>query len=166
MQDLFLKLGLDPEATSAQILEAIEAKPGQSAAAEILLNDHRRAAYQRTVFTLRSIGQLRHRLGLDNEASWFLETCADFAPRMQSRKYSAKAEPGAETTTHSGPGTGSVAAAAPAATAPATTPSAAKPAAAAPATGARADAGPSPYLKPLLVITAVALLLIVLYFVF
>jgi hypothetical protein len=87
MQDHYLKLGLDPAATSAEILQAIEAKPELSAAAEILLNDHRRAAYQRTVFTLRSIGILRHRLGLDNDHSWFVETCPDFAPRLHSRKF-------------------------------------------------------------------------------
>ena len=98
MQDHFLKLGLDPTATSAEILEAIEAKPKLAAAADILLNERRRAPYQRTVSTLRSIGILRHRLGLDNDHTWFIETCPDFAPRLHSRKYAPQSQVAADVT--------------------------------------------------------------------
>jgi hypothetical protein len=98
MQDLYLKLDLDPAASSAEILQALEAKPEQSAAADILLNERRRAPYQRTVSTLRSIGLLRHRLGLDNDHTWFVETCPDFAPRLHGRKPVPQPAAAADTT--------------------------------------------------------------------
>jgi len=92
MHDLFLRLGVSTDASNDDIAAAIESKPHLATASEILLNPQRRAAYQRTVFTLRSIGELRHRLGLDNEASWFQETCGDFSAHAQARKFTAKAE--------------------------------------------------------------------------
>lgn len=122
MQDLYLQLGINPDASAEEIDAAIRKKPQLTAASEILLNPQRRAAYQRTVLTLRSIGTLRHRLGLDNDSSWFLDTCADFAPRLQSRRNVASA-PGAESapvTATAGVGQSSAAsaAAAPAKTTP------------------------------------------------
>ncbi|HET6565149.1 MAG TPA: hypothetical protein VFG52_07010 [Xanthomonadales bacterium] len=90
MRDLFLQLNLDPNASSEDIAAAIKAKPLHEGAAEILLNERRRAAYQRTVSTLRSIGILRHRLGLDNDDTWFVQTCPDFAPRLHTRKFAAQ----------------------------------------------------------------------------
>jgi hypothetical protein len=96
MQDLYLQLGIDPAASAADIEAAIAAKPELEAAAQILQNERRRAAYQRTVLTLRSIGMLRHRLGLDNDDTWFVQSCADFAPRLHLRKFAAQATPAAE----------------------------------------------------------------------
>jgi hypothetical protein len=92
MHDLFLRLGISTDASADDIAAAIESKPHLATASEILLNPQRRAAYQRTVFTLRSIGELRHRLGLDNDTSWFQETCGDFSTHAQARKFTAKAE--------------------------------------------------------------------------
>lgn len=96
MHDLFLRLGISTDASADEIAAAIESKPHLAGASEILLNPLRRAAYQRTVFTLRSIGELRHRLGLDSDASWFQETCGDFSAHAQARKFTAKADAGAE----------------------------------------------------------------------
>lgn len=142
MQDLFLQLGLDPDATRADIESALKAKPEQSAAAEILLNEHRRAAYQRTVSTLRSIGILRHRLDLDRDNTWFVESCPDFAPRLHTRKFAAQP-----------PAAPDVAAAGPANTAgdkPVTSSSTGK------------SAHTRAWLKPLLVASAIAAILILL----
>lgn len=90
MRDHFLQLNLDPDASSEVIAATIKAHPQHEEAAEILLNERRRAAYQRTVSTLRSIGILRHRLGLDNDDTWFVQTCPDFAPRLHTRKFAAQ----------------------------------------------------------------------------
>lgn len=152
MQDHFLKLGLDPEASRADIEAAIEAKPELSAAAEILLNEHRRAAYQRTVSTLRSIGILRHRLDLDKDDSWFVESCPDFAPRLHSRKFGSQRAASGDT---------SHALAEAAATGPSST------AGDTPVTseGTRKPAQSRTWLKPLLVASAIAAILILLIFV-
>ncbi len=136
MQDHFLQLGIDPEANAADIKAAIEAKPELEAAAQILLNERRRAAYQRTVLTLRSIGMLRHRLGLDNEDSWFVQSCPDFAPRLHSRKFTAQAATTAEST------------------APAVAESTAGTTAA--ADGGKPETAARPWLKPALLVLALA----------
>ena len=146
MQDHFLKLGLDPAATSAEILEAIEANPEQAAAAEILLNDHRRAAYQRTVSTLRSIGLLRHRLGLDNDQSWFVESCPDFTPRLHNRKIAPQPPAAAEAT---GAASGANATQTSSVSATPVTPSAGE------------KTGPNrPWLKPVIIVLIVATILV------
>ncbi len=99
MKDLYLQLGLDPNANSADIEAALQAKPDLSEAAAVLLNESRRAAYNRTVSTIRSIGMLRHRLGLDADSTWFVETCPDFSPRLHVRKYVPTPKPTSETAT-------------------------------------------------------------------
>ncbi len=97
MKDLYLQLGLDPGASTADIEMALQAKPELGEAAVILLNEPRRAAYNRTVSTLRSIGILRHRLGLDAESTWFAETYPDFVPRLHIKKHVPRMQPKSET---------------------------------------------------------------------
>jgi len=86
MKNLYLQLGLDQNASPNEIEAALQAKPDLGESAAILLNESRRAAYNRTVSTLSSIGLLRHRLGLDTERSWFVATCPDFVPRLATQK--------------------------------------------------------------------------------
>lgn len=93
MKNLYLQLGIDPQASQDDIEAALQAKPELADAAAILLDESRRAAYNRTVSTLSSIGMLRHRLGLDADQTWFVKTCPDFAPRLHMRKYVAPATP-------------------------------------------------------------------------
>ncbi len=87
MKNLYLQLGIAPNSSPGEIEAALQAKPELGDAAQVLLNDARRAAYNRTIATLSSIGMLRHRLGLDTDQSWFVETCPDFAPRLNLRKF-------------------------------------------------------------------------------
>jgi hypothetical protein len=153
MRDLYLRLGISTDANADEIASAISAKPHLGAAADVLLNPQRRAAYQRTVFTLRSIGELRHRLGLDDDASWFHETCGDFSSHAQARKFTAKVETGA-------------AGAAEPAIPPAGSTGQGQTAPYGPLAGSK-SASPKPssaWLKPLLAVAAVLALLLVAYF--
>ncbi|MDZ4730038.1 MAG: hypothetical protein SH820_08870 [Xanthomonadales bacterium] len=95
MKDLYLQLGINPDAGKNDIEAAMVEHPELADVAAILLNESKRATYNRTVSTIRSIGMLRHRLGLDNENSWFVEHCPDFAPSLQPKKYTAQAQPDA-----------------------------------------------------------------------
>lgn len=99
MKDLYLQLGIDPHADQSDIEAALRQHPELGDAAAILLNAPRRAAYNRSVSTVRSIGMLRHRLGLDAQSTWFVETCPDFAPRLHLRKYAPPPEVSAKTAT-------------------------------------------------------------------
>lgn len=96
MKNHYLHLGIDMTAGPDDIERALQAKPEFGDAAAILLNESRRLAYNRTVSTLSSIGALRHRLGLDANQTWFVETCPDFAPRRHMRKYPTPPAPAAE----------------------------------------------------------------------
>jgi hypothetical protein len=157
MRDLYLRLGISTDANADEIASAISAKPHLGAVADVLLNPQRRAAYQRTVFTLRSIGELRHRLGLDDDASWFHETCGDFSSHAQARKFTAKVETGAEA--------GAAGAAEPAIP-PAGSTGQGQTAQSGPLAGSK-SASPKPssaWLKPLLAVAAVLALLLVAYF--
>ena len=89
MKDLYYRLGIEPQSSGEEIAAALEAKPELSACAGILLDPERRAQYDETHQILKTIGLLRHRLGLDTGHSWFLENCADFAPR-KSLPFAAK----------------------------------------------------------------------------
>jgi len=89
MKDLYRQLSLDSSASRAEVEAALQSRPELGEAAEVLLNDSRRAVYNRAASTIRSIGMLRHRLGLDNDQTWFVESCPDFAPRLHTRKYVA-----------------------------------------------------------------------------
>ena len=82
MNDLYAKLGLEPTASPKEIAEMLKQKPAMAALGTILLNPQKRAVYDGTFSTLKTIGALRHRLGLDKGGSWFLETHADFAPSL------------------------------------------------------------------------------------
>lgn len=93
MKDLYLQLGINPDASKSDIEAALTQHSELADAAAILLNESRRAAYNRTVSTIRSIGMLRHRLELDHDNSWFVEHCPDFAPRLHTKKYTAQAQP-------------------------------------------------------------------------
>ncbi len=93
MKNLYLQLGLAPNASQDEIVAALKAKPELSDAADVLLDEPRRAAYNRAVSTLSSIGMLRNRLGLDADQTWFVETCPDFVPRLNMRKYVAPTPP-------------------------------------------------------------------------
>jgi hypothetical protein len=90
MKDLYLQLGISQDATPENIEAALKDHPDHSATAVILLDKRRRAAYNRSVSTIRSIGILRDRLGLDKDSSWFQDTCPDFVPKMRVAKFSAK----------------------------------------------------------------------------
>ena len=96
MKDLYLQLGIHPNAGQSDIETAFEQRPELASAEAILLNEPRRAAYNRTVSTVRSIGILRHRLELDNDNSWFVENYPDFTPRLHTKKYAAQAQLAAE----------------------------------------------------------------------
>lgn len=82
MRDLYAKLGISQEASLEEVAEALKSKPGMAACAPILLNSKKRAVYDRTYTTLKNIGYLRHRLGLDKGDSQFLRDYPDFAPRL------------------------------------------------------------------------------------
>jgi len=114
MKDLYLQLGIDPNASPADIKVALQAKPELSDSASILLDEQRRAAYRRLVTTIRTIGLLRDRLGLDADRSWFVESCPDFAPRLHVRKYAVPAPPVAESALAGTPATSNVSAQIPA----------------------------------------------------
>ena len=90
MKDLYLNLGIDQNASHEEIVEALKDKPELSDCSAILLNAKRRAAYNRTQSTIRSIGMLRHRLNLDKNNSWFLDTCPEFAPKHHTAAFTAK----------------------------------------------------------------------------
>jgi len=81
MKDLYYRLEIDPQASEEEIRAALASKPELSDSSSILLNPARRAEYDETHHTLKTIGLLRHRLGLDTGHSWFLDNCPDFAPR-------------------------------------------------------------------------------------
>ena len=84
MKDLYAQLGVNADASAGEIAAAGMTSPEAGACALILANEEQREAYDRTHATLKSIGVLRHRLGLDSGDSWFLANYPDFAPRFRS----------------------------------------------------------------------------------
>ncbi len=86
MKDLYSKLGIDRSASSEEVQAALELRPELSDYATILLRSEQRAIYDSTHSTLKMIGELRFRLGLDSGRSWFLQHCADFAFRKNAAK--------------------------------------------------------------------------------
>jgi hypothetical protein len=98
MKDLYAKLGIEPAASPKQIAEALKQKPELAALGTILLNPQKRAVYDGTHFTLKTIGALRQRLGLDGDGSWFLQAHPDFAPSLTTvattRQAATAADPG------------------------------------------------------------------------
>lgn len=78
MKDLYRKLGIKPEASSEEIEAAARLRPELARQAEILLDEKRRARYDRAHAALSAIGTLRHRLGLDSGDTGFLDRHPDF----------------------------------------------------------------------------------------
>jgi hypothetical protein len=81
---LYFKLGIEPGAGVEDIAAALELHPEMSAYAPILLDEKKRAAYDRSHAALSAIGELRHQLGLNDGNPWFLEKYTDFARRRRS----------------------------------------------------------------------------------
>lgn len=81
MKDLYRRLGIEPQSSDEEISSALASKPELSEFSSILLNPERRAQYDETHHILKTIGILRHHLGLDTGHSWFLDNCPDFTPR-------------------------------------------------------------------------------------
>lgn len=84
MKDLYTELNVDPKSSAAEIAEALKRQPGLASAGTILINPKKRAVYDRSHSTLKTIGSLRYRLGLDTGQTWFLREHPDFAPSMFS----------------------------------------------------------------------------------
>lgn len=100
MKDLYARLGIKTDATAGEIAAAGQASPEAGDCARILANRAQREVYDRAYSTLKSIGVLRHHLGLDSGESWFLNQYPDFAPRARSavaRVKPAVAQPEATT---------------------------------------------------------------------
>ena len=96
MKDLYSALGIDPEASDEDIAASQELKPGLPDYSSILLNERRRAVYDSTYTTLKTIGVLRQKLKLDSGHSWFLEQHSDFTPKLGSAGPSAQLVQGLE----------------------------------------------------------------------
>ncbi|OVE81285.1 hypothetical protein BVY04_03595 [bacterium M21] len=73
MNDLYQRIGVSPEATAGQIADACRGCDNRrihDAAVHILLDENRRAAYDRIYRQLTRIGQLRANLGLNYSEHW------------------------------------------------------------------------------------------------
>lgn len=81
MKDLYRKLDIDPKASAEELAAALQNRPDLSEYTAVLLDEKKRAGYDRTHATLKTIGVLRHKLALDSGDSWFLEHYPDFAPK-------------------------------------------------------------------------------------
>ena len=110
MKDLYFRLGIEPQSSEQEIAAALESKPELGDCSSILLNPERRAQYDETHHIVKTIGMLRHRLGLDTGHSWFLENCPDFAPRNRvathqrhTTQQPAEAQPRGERPDHAAP---------------------------------------------------------------
>jgi curved DNA-binding protein CbpA len=79
MRDLYHRLELEPTATEEQIAAALEEHPDLQGYSAILLDEERRALYDRVHATLKMIGTLRFRLDLDKSEAWFIRRYPDFA---------------------------------------------------------------------------------------
>lgn len=90
MKDLYAELGVAFGASDAQLAASLVQTPENSAQVAILLNPQKRKIYDRAHTTLKAIGTLRHRLGLDAGESWFLERYSDFSPPSNAAVFSAK----------------------------------------------------------------------------
>ena len=92
MKDLYARLEVQPDADDVELAAALQNQPAMESAAAILLNRGKRARYDRTHATLKTIGVLRQRLKLDTGDSWFLHNCPDFAPGFKPAAAPAKPE--------------------------------------------------------------------------
>ena len=92
MKDLYARLDVQPNADEQELEAALRDEPGMETAAAILLDQEKRARYDRAHATLKAIGVLRQRLRLDTGDSWFLQNCPDFAPGFKPAAAPAKPE--------------------------------------------------------------------------
>lgn len=82
MKDLYLHLGLSQNASAKEIADVLKNNPAMAEIGTILLNPEKRALYDQTWSTLKTIGSLRDKLGLDKDETWFLRKHPDFAPAL------------------------------------------------------------------------------------
>lgn len=80
MRDLYQQLGIADDADKTDIEQALASAdpPTRAAASAILLNDHRRPAYDRNRKLMLTIGRLRFSLGLNLTPFWARDEHADF----------------------------------------------------------------------------------------
>lgn len=102
MKDLYARLEVQPTANEQELEAALRDKPSMEITAGILLDQEKRARYDRAHATLKAIGVLRQRLRLDTGDSWFLQNCPDFAPGFKPA--SAPAQPEASASVGPTPG--------------------------------------------------------------
>ncbi len=95
MRDLYQSLRLEPDASPDRIAAAADSNPDVQEFTAILLDPDRRADYDRVRNVLRMIGELRRRLGLNKQGTWFAENYPDFAgvPAASSRPVGAPGRP-------------------------------------------------------------------------
>lgn len=91
MKDLYLELGIDQQASEADIAASTTSNAGLGDSAALLLDPQRRAVYDSTYTTLKTIGELRHRLGMDANDSWFIENHPDFVPSLKQARSKLRA---------------------------------------------------------------------------
>lgn len=89
MEDLYRKLGLTRDAGVAEITSALEGHQERNDIASILLDERKRAEYDRTHAALMAIGDLRHRLAIDPDYSWFEKNYPDFSAKKILAELSA-----------------------------------------------------------------------------
>ena len=79
MRDLYRRLALERSASPEEIRAALERLPDMKSYSAILLDEERRAVYDRAHNTLKMIAMLRFRLGLDKSDNSFIQRYPDFA---------------------------------------------------------------------------------------
>jgi len=103
VNDLYGKLSVNKAATQAELAEALGRNKHLAAYASVLLNEQKRAVYDRAHSTLTTIGALRQRLGLDSDNSWFVEQYADFSPAARRQRPATAESSGASAVRPSSP---------------------------------------------------------------
>ena len=79
MRDLYRRLALERSASPEEIRAALENLPEMKPYSAVLLDEERRAAYDRVHATLKMIALLRFRLDLDKSDNSFIQRYPDFA---------------------------------------------------------------------------------------
>lgn len=89
MRDLYRKLEIERSASKDEIAAALREHPELAAYSAVLLDEERRALYDRVHNTLKMVGTLRFRLDLDKSDARFIRSYPDFAimpkPALGSR---------------------------------------------------------------------------------
>ncbi|MDT8320603.1 MAG: hypothetical protein RQ826_08765 [Xanthomonadales bacterium] len=104
MKDLYARLKIDKSADRQQLAAILKGRPEWSEHAAVLLNDEKRALYDRTHSTLKTIGQLRQRLDLNSGGSWFTEHYPDFAAGFRAAPAPRQSGPEASVAAEQKPG--------------------------------------------------------------